>query len=971
MPPLAALAVPGSKPGPFSNRRFHTDLVYMPSTKAAPTLPAEPSAGIPFPSLPQLGFHDLILSPDQIMDAPAVLDQIATDIATTDQAAGREARAIAVRHLAAALAAADTRLEAAFRAKPHAARELIRANAWLTDRIVSTVLLVATTHLHPVANPTEAERIAVVAVGGYGRAEMAPYSDVDLLFLTPYKVTPWAESVIESMLYILWDLKLKVGHSTRTVDDCIRLAQEDITIRTALLERRFLAGDEPLARDLRTRLWSDLFRKTGPEFIEAKLAERTQRHKRQGGQRYVLEPNVKEGKGGLRDLQTLYWIGKYLHEVQSASGLVRAGLLTQDEYDLFAVAENFLWDVRCHLHYITRRAMDRLTFDLQVEVAARMGYADSAGRRGVEHFMQDYFRHATRVGELTRIFLTQLEARHAKSEPRLIGLFRRRKKLKYGFALEQGRIVFGTGADLAAAPLNLLRIFEEALRTGYLIHPIAMRAITANLHLIDEDLRTNREALRIFHDLLLKHGNPERSLRRMNELGVLSAIIPEFEAIVAMMQFNVYHHYTVDEHTIQCISTLAQIERGELVEELPVASGILNAGVNRKVIYIALLLHDIGKGRPEDHSILGAQISRRVAPRLGLNPEECETVEWLVRYHLLMSDVAQKRDLSDPRTVRDFAKLVKTRKRLDLLCVLTVCDIRGVGPGTWNNWKAMLLRQLYRDTTTALEGGLETLNRENRADAAKKLLKEKLADWETKEVRAELARHYPAYWQGLSTETQVVFAKLLHGITEDEIRIDLHPDADRDATRAAFALADHPGIFSRLAGALALVGANVVDARTYTSKDGWATAVFWVQDSEGHPYEASRLPRLRSIIDKTLRGEVVARDALADRDKVKKREREFRFPTHITFDNEGSEIYTIIEVDTRDRPGLLYDLTRTLAANNIYIASAVIATFGAQVVDSFYVKDMFGLKLHTKAKQDALERKLRQAIIDGTERAKA
>jgi [protein-PII] uridylyltransferase len=940
-------------------------------TQAAQEVPAGPLAGIPFPSLPNLSFDELLLPPAALLDAPALLAQIRADIDADPLAVGRKARGIVVGHLTAARAHANGALEAAFAKDPHNARALIRAQAWVTDRIVDIAFAVASTDLHPLANPTEAERVAVVAVGGYGRAEMAPQSDVDLLFLTPYKVTPWAESVIESLLYMLWDLKLKVGHATRTIKDCICLARADITIRTALLERRFLAGDEPLARDLRTQLWTEVFRKTGSEFIEAKLAERAERHKRQGGQRYVLEPNVKEAKGGLRDLQTLYWIGKYLHEVQSASGLVGAGLLTQDEYDIFAVAENFLWDVRCHLHYITKRPMDQLTFDLQVEVAARMGYTDTAGRRAVEYFMQDYFRHATRVGELTRIFLTQLEARHAKPEPALIGLFRRRKKLKHGFALEQGRIVFGDGADFVAEPLNLLRIFEEALRTGLLIHPTAMRTIAANLHLIDDDLRTNRETVRIFLDLLLKHGNPDRALRRMNELGVLSAIIPEFEAIVAMMQFNVYHHYTVDEHTIQCISNLAQIERGELVEALPVASGILQEGISRKVLYVALLLHDIGKGRPEDHSILGAQIARKVCPRLGLNAEEAETVEWLVRYHLLMSDVAQKRDLSDPRTVRDFAKLVKTRKRLDLLCVLTVCDIRGVGPGTWNNWKAMLLRQLYRDTTTALEGGLETLNRENRADAAKKLLREALVGWDAKALRVELARHYPPYWQGLPTSTQTVFARLLTDITDDEIRIDLHPDADRDATRAAFALADHPGIFSRLAGALALVGANVVDARTYTSKDGWATAVFWVQDADGRPYEAQRLPRMRSMIDKTLRGEVVTRDAMADRDRVKKREREFRFPTHITFDNEGSEIYSIIEVDTRDRPGLLYDLTRTLAANNIYIASAVIATFGAQVVDSFYVKDMFGLKLHTKSKQEALERKLRQAIVDGAERAKA
>ena len=388
-----------------------------------------------------------------------------------------------------------------------------------------------------------------------------------------------------------------------------------------------------------------------------------------------------------------------------------------------------------------------------------------------------------------------------------------------------------------------------------------------------------------------------------------------------------------------------------------------------KVIYVALLLHDIGKGRDEDHSVLGARIARKVAPRLGLNKSDCETVEWLVRYHLLMSDVAQKRDISDPRTVRDFAKAVKTRKRLDLLTVLTVCDIRGVGPGTWNNWKAVLLRQLHRDTADALEHGLEELNRKNRGAEARKQLREALDGWDPAALRAETGRHYPPYWQGLDAKTHEIFANLLRGIPDDEVRIDLHPDVDRDATRACFALVDHPGIFSRLAGALALVGANVVDARTYTSKDGYATAVFWIQDSEGHPYEESRLPRLTQMIHKTLLGEVKTSEAMRSRDKIKKRERAFRVPTSITFDNEGSDIYTIIEVDTRDRPGLLFDLTRTLANNNVYIASAVIATYGEQVVDSFYVKDMFGLKFYSEPRRKALERKLRDAIEKGAERA--
>jgi [protein-PII] uridylyltransferase len=936
------------------------------SVNAVAEIPEGVALRFPAPEVPE----GLLICPaNEIVDVQAFSD--ALEAAMLVGQTHKEKRAAAVAVLSEALRAGNQHLEAEFQKLPLRARSYVISQTWLTDLVITAALSVAQNYLHPNPNPSDGERLAVLAVGGYGRAEMAPQSDVDLLFMTPWKITGWVENIIESTLYILWDLRLKIGHSSRSVSDCIRLGREDYTIRTALLEHRFLCGHAPLADELKERLWSELFKSTGPEFIEAKLQERAARHSKQGGQRYVLEPNIKEGKGGLRDLQTLYWIAKYIYHVDQAVELVELGFFSADEYKSFRQAETFLWAVRCHLHHLTRRPMDQLTFDLQVDVAERMGYHDSAGRRGVEHFMQAYFRHATRVGELTRIFLTALEARHVKREPLLVGLFRRRRKVKDGYVIIQNRMSILDEKSFLADPLNLLRVFEEVLRTGMLLHPDAMRLIAANLTLFESNVRESREANRIFMDLLLKHGNPERALRRMNELGVLGAFIPEFEAIVAMMQFNVYHHYTVDEHTIQCISNLAQIERRELIEELPVASQILADGVNRKVIYTALLLHDIGKGRPEDHSVLGAQISRRVGPRLGLNHEDSETVEWLVRYHLLMSDVAQKRDISDPRTVRDFAKVVKTRKRLDLLTILTVCDIRGVGPGTWNNWKAMLLRQLYRDTASALETGLEDLNRSNREDKAKRALREALADWGRAEVRTETGRHYGPYWQGLPTDTHFVFAKLLRGIGNDEIRVDLHLDKERDATRACFALADHPGIFSRLAGSLALVGANVVDARTYTSKDGFATAVFWIQDADGHPYAAARQPRLRKMIQRTFAGEIVATEALRDRDKVKKRERQFRMPTSISIDNEGSEIYTLIEVDTRDRPGLLYDLTRTLAANNIYIASAVIATFGVQVVDTFYVKDMFGLKLHAKTRQETLERKLRAAIEAGVERAKS
>ena len=916
-------------------------------------------------------FPDLGLSAVQIYDSASVLARIADDMGGLPSVRGTGTRSRMTEHLRQAIQDGRATITEALEARPFASRDTVIAFRHLTDGVVETAFQVTSTWLHPNPNPTDGERIAVLAVGGYGRGEMAPYSDVDLLFLMPWKVTPWAESLIESMLYMLWDLHLKVGHSARNITDCIRLGQDDHTIRTALLEHRFLIGNSTLADELAVRLKTELFRKTVSEFIESKLQERDSRHRRHGGRRYIIEPNVKEGKGGLRDLQTLFWIGKYIHGVSDAAELVRTGLLSAEEYEKFRAAETFLMAVRCHLHVLSGRAVDQLTIDVQPMLAERLGYKDGTDRPAVERFMLDYFRHATVVGELTRIFLTALEAKHVKKAPALASFFQRRKRVGDQYILRHNRLDIADEHTFLADKLNLLRIFEEALRTGYLIHPDAMRLITANLRLIDDEMRRSPEAIRIFFDTLLEHGNPERALRRMNELGVLAALVPEFEPIVAMMQFNMYHHYTVDEHTIQCISNLAGIERGELVEELPVASGILERGVNRKVLYTALLLHDIGKGRKQDHSILGAHIARKAARRFGLSESEVETVEWLVRYHLLMSDVAQKRDLSDPRTVRDFAKAVQSRERLDLLTVLTVCDIRGVGPGTWNNWKAQLLRDLHAMTADSLERGMEAINRGSMESEAKSALREALADWNEEALQHETSRHYGPYWQGLPHDAHLVIARLLSGIGDNEIRSDLMPDEARDATRICFALADHPGIFARLSGALALAGANVVDARTYTSSDGYATAVFWVQDRDGSPYGTDQMQRLREVIEKTLKGETLPRESLIYKDRRKMKERAFGVPTSISFDNEGSDIYTIIEVDTRDRPGLLYDLAHALAQSNVYIASAVIATYGAQVVDTFYVKDMFGLKYYSKSKQGTLEARLRAAIEAGAERAAA
>ncbi len=842
--------------------------------------------------------------------------------------------------------------------------------AHLTDEMIGTLYALISEYVYPLSNPTTSERMSLMAVGGYGRGEMAPFSDVDILFLIPYKQTAWHENVIETMLYFLWDMGLKIGQSVRSIDESLTLASQDVTIRTSLLEMRHVAGDAELAGDLAENLRKKLFDKTVAEFVELKLEEREKRHDKSGNIRYVLEPNVKEAKGGLRDLQTLYWLGKYITAADSAQELIEEGFFLPEEEEVFRDSESFLWGVRMILHLLAKRANDILSFDMQVEVARALGYEDDTERRGVEYFMQDYFRNARQVGELTRVFITALEARHLLSSPlQKVSAIWKNLRLPDEYEMLHGRISFVDPDIMIEKPIEMLRIFQTALETGYLIHPDVFRVMARHGELIDDKFRENREANRLFMSLLLDYGNPERALRRMNELGLLGAFIPEWKRIDAMMQYNMYHSYTVDEHSIQCISVLAELEAEKLLEDLPVASGILKAGVNRRVLYAAVLFHDIGKGQARPHEEVGAEFAKEICPRLGFEPYETEMVSWLILHHLDMSDAAQKRDLSDPKTIGDFADLVKDQEHLDLLTVLTVCDIRGVGPNTWNNWKAVLLRELHSATSMALkEGGAQTSTK-RRENEAKEALRVALADWPEEELDREIERHYGDYWLGLTTNVQVDIANMMRDMEGEEYKMNVARATKRDATRFSFVMADHPGLFARICGAMSLSGANIVDARTYTSSDGMATPVLWVQDDDGQPYDSERAEFLEKNVIKVLHGQVKAGDALAARAKIKKREREFRVPTRITFDNDGSKIFTIIEVDTRDRKGLLFDLSKTLSAANIRISSAIIATYGEQAVDSFYVKDVFGLKIHSASKQRQIEEKLRKAIEEGYQEA--
>jgi [protein-PII] uridylyltransferase len=829
----------------------------------------------------------------------------------------------------------------------HDGMEAARAAAFLMDQLIRVIYDDATQRAYPAANPTVGERFCVAAVGGYGRAELAPQSDIDLLFVLPYKETPRQEQVIEYILYFLWDLGLKVGHATRSLDDCIRSSRDDATIRTAILESRYLWGDKALFRELSERFEREVCLGTGLEFVEAKLAERDERHRRLGDSRYVLEPNVKDGKGGLRDLHTLFWIAKDLYRVEDIADLVERGVLTAEEVRRFDKAKRFLWSVRVQLHYLSARGEDRLTFDRQPELAAAFGYRDRARMRGVERFMKHYYLIAKEVGDLTRIFCAALEAEHRRKPRFSLSFLPMFERSVDGFPLESGRLSIAGVEAFDKDPVAILRLFHTAQKRDLDIHPRALRAVRRSLRLVD-GIRDNPEANRLFMAILTSPKDPEVALRRLNEAGVFGRFMPDFGRVVAQMQHDMYHVYTVDEHTIRAIGILDGIVKGRFKEEMPVASDVVHKVQSRRALSFALLLHDIAKGRGGDHSVLGADVALRLGPRVGLAAEEIETVSWLVRYHLVMSNTAFRRDINDPKTIADFVAVVQSLERLRLLLVLTVADIRAVGPNVWNAWKATLLRELYYAAEEVLSGGNVAEHREGRVIVAKEKLRAALTDFTPAEIEAHLARGYPNYWLSFDPPTHAYHARIVRAAERDKAKLTIEKRVDqfRAVTEITIYTADHPGLFAQIAGAMALAGASIVDAKVFTLTNGMALDTFSIQDATGVAFDKpERLARLATRIEQSLSGRLVPMRELAGKREIKDRTRVFKVAPRVFIDNEASRTHTVIEINGRDRPGLLYDLTNALTSQSVQIASALVTTFGETAVDVFYVKDLFGLQV--------------------------
>lgn len=841
------------------------------------------------------------------------------------------------------------------------------------DEIITAVYLFATTRVYPVDNPSGAEAIALSAVGGYGRGTLAPGSDIDLLFILPYKQTPWGEQVTEYILYMLWDLGQKVGHAVRSVDECIRMARADMTVRTATLEARFLTGDRSLFDNLVKRFETEIMPKTGPEFIAAKMAERDERHRQMGNTRYVVEPNIKDGKGGLRDLNTLFWIGKYFYQVKTSHELVAKGVLTDAEYRLFQRAEDFLWAVRCHLHFVTHRAEEKLTFDVQPDLARRMGYAERIGMLGVERFMKRYFLVAKDVGDLTRIICASLEFRHAKDMDlvgRVLAPFRAGKtkiKGETDFVIDTGRLNIATPDTFEKDPVNLIKMFMVAGREELLFHPDAIKHIRDSLGLIDNKLRNDPKANGHFLTILTSPLYVERILRQMNESGVLGKFVPDFGKIVALMQFNMYHHYTVDEHLIRAVGCMADIANGGLRQELPLTHELLPQLNDTRLLYVALFLHDIAKGRPEDHSIAGARIAKKLCPRFGLNAAETDTVSWLIEYHLLMSEIAQARDIQDPETAKAFADVVQSPQRLALLMILTACDIRAVGPGTWTGWKGSLLRALYYATEPLLSGGHSQVSQSDRVQAAKEALAQALTKWAPAEVETYAARHYDHYWLRAEPELQIEHARMIRQADEanQPFAGSIRVKAFEGITEVSFYTPDHPRLLSLIAGACTMQDASIIGAQIFSTRDGRAIDTFRLRRSfTSDEDEKVRATRIIDTVKQLLQGKRTVLIDLGKESRHNKRLKPFALPAHVSVSNAISEKFTVIEVSGLDRIGLLYALTREISDLNLTIGSAHIGTYGEKAVDVFYVTDLTGQKIHVKQRQ----RKIYGALMDVFER---
>lgn len=871
-------------------------------------------------------------------------------------------------------------------------REIVSAYTMIVDHLIRRLFEVASQDYiqrYPSLNP----RCALIAQGGYGRGELNPHSDIDLLFLYAWKVTPYVESVAEKVLYSLWDAGLEVGHATRSIAGSMRLANKEMKVKTALIDARYLCGDSALYADFAKGV-EQLLRKNEDRFIREKLEENRLRRERYGESVYLLEPDVKEGEGGLRDIHTALWISKVRHPIKELDGLVDHGIIQAKDLAEFKAAQDFLLRVRNELHFGSAKHQDQLTFEEQERVSRALGFEGERKLKGVEVFMRSYYLHASAVSRIASLVLHRVTEHGDGLDRKKYGVGR---KIREGVYASKNYLRISDPSILTSQPENLIGIFAEIQKHKVGIGEDARELIRNHLELIDEKLRRSVTANLSFFEILKWKERVYETLVEMHRCGVLGAFIPEFGRLLCMVLHDLYHIYTVDQHSLRLVTELERLREGAFRETFLLLTQLAREVENIEILYLALLFHDIGKGYGGGHSEIGAEMARNIARRMRLNVDDTAQLEFLVRHHLLMAHTAFRRDLEDEKTVIDFARVMGNGSNLKMLYLLTYADIRAVGPQVWNNWKGALLEDLYLQALGILEkeekGEFRREDRRSKCRRIRARLRRRFsAKYGAEKLRRFLETMPDRYFLATPRDEIPAHLELMAQFSGDgsmnspsrgESRDGSMNSPSREGSREGFVSSvrhfpereysemaicaeDRPGLFARITGVFAASGLDILNARITTSSDGLILDVFRISHAGRAALimDPQKWERVGALLGKVLTGEVDVARVVEEsgRPSLFKR-RGPKVPTAIQIDNEASDDFTVIEVYTQDRLGVLFQITYGMHRLGISIHLAKISTNVDQVADVFYVTDEQGGKIRDKQRLETIRQTLHQSLV--------
>ena len=820
--------------------------------------------------------------------------------------------------------------------------------------------------------PAPSRRFALVAQGGYGRGELNPQSDIDLLFLYGWKVSPFVETLTEKLLYTLWDAALQVGHATRSISECARLAANDMKVRTSLLDARFLCGDYALYEDFEKKVESKLVSKGVKRFVREKLAENRARHEQFGGSVYLLEPEVKEGEGGLRDIQTARWIARAALGVKDLDALALNGVVNPSDIAQLKESQDFLLRVRNELHFSTGKHQDQLTFEHQERVSSALGFESEGTLRGVEVFMRAYYLHAAQINRLSELIAHRVTD---CDKPRFGASSVFGRTLREGIRLSKGHITVTKPEVLRSSPDNLIRIFDDAQKYNCQFTQETRELLRQNLDLIDDDFRRSEEANAPFFSILKWKEAVYETLLEMHRAGVLGAFIPEFGRLLCMVLHDAYHIYTVDQHSLRLIKEIERLKAGEYVESSPLLTQLAREAEEIELLYLGLMFHDIGKGFGGGHSEIGARMVRTIAWRMRLNADQSNLVEFLVRHHLLMTHTAFRRDLEDGKTIFDFAKVMGSVGNLKMLYLLTFADVKAVGPEVWNPWKASLLGELYVKTLHLLEEAEKgELHREDiRAELRRiqaRVRRELVKDHEETEVEKFLEAMPERYFVSTPEEDIPEHFELMDRFRGKKAELSVEHFPERDCTSVVICCQDRPGLFASITGVFSALNLDILNARIFTANDGRILDVFRISHHGRTEVVTAeqKWVKFRALLDGVLDGKIdIASLVGSFKPSLLFQKRAPKVLTTVNIDNEASDNFTIVEVFTEDRIGVLFTITYTLHRLGLSIHVAKISTNVDQVADIFYVTDEAGGKMTDLARVSEIRNFLEQNLAPQNE----